>query len=301
MQIGFICPDGQKTKFEECFKECRMKERCVTLPTLKVISQQREWTGKPHVTQCLKGTLEAYRLIVIPYYVSPQRAAFRLLGSNHHKLLEAPADLPVLDEQLFSEDDAESQGQPDLWDDGTLTDYKTWGSFKVAKALGLYKVDVPTGEIYKSGAKKGQPKTRKETRQSNDKIDMDDAIYQINRYRIFYEDAGFKVKKMQVQATVRDGGLMAAQRTGVDRNIYVIPIPLLEDRQVLEYFGEKSRRLIEAMTEGFCKPEYFCAKEECWNGRKCEGYCDVSEGCPLLEGMKTTEKDGEDNDTGENS
>ena len=257
-----------------------MGERCCTLPTLKVMAQQREWKGKPSTTQCLKGTLEAFLLLTVDYFIDPQKAAFRLLGSNHHKLLEN-TDLPILDEQVFDGEDAEVSGIVDLWDDGTLTDYKTWGSFKVGRALGLYKEDVPTGEIYKSGARKGQAKTRKETRQSPDKVDMDDAVYQLNRYRIFYEKAGFKVNKLQIQATVRDGGIRAATSTGVDRNIYIIPVPILSDEKILTYFKRKSEALLRCMKEKKAKPIDYCTKEERWDGRKCDKYCDVNFKCPV--------------------
>ena len=36
--------------------------------------------------------------------------------------------------------------------DGTLGDLKVTSSFKLMKALGIYKVDAPTGEVFKTGA-----------------------------------------------------------------------------------------------------------------------------------------------------
>ena len=61
-------------------------------------------------------------------------------------------------------------GQIDAYGDslGTgeniLLDYKVTSSFKARKALGFHQVDVPTGEVYKTGIKKGQPKYKKEWR-----------------------------------------------------------------------------------------------------------------------------------------
>ena len=51
------------------------------------------------------------------------------------------------------------------------------------RALGYYKVDVLTGEVYKTGARKGQPKTRKEWRMDGVKHLLDWAI-QLNYYRM---------------------------------------------------------------------------------------------------------------------
>ena len=61
------------------------------------------------------------------------------------------------------------------------------------RALGYYKVDVPTGEIYKTGLKKGQPKYKKEWRTDGVRHILDWAI-QLNYYRILLEQRGFEVK-----------------------------------------------------------------------------------------------------------
>ena len=51
------------------------------------------------------------------------------------------------------------------------------------KALGIYKQKVDTGDVYKSGLKKGQPKFRSELRFDGVRDLLDWAI-QINAYRI---------------------------------------------------------------------------------------------------------------------
>ena len=61
-------------------------------------------------------------------------------------------------------------------------------SFEVMKALGIYKVDVETGEVYKTGLKKGQPKTRKEFRWQDD---YEVLIYK--RAKNFVENFGSEV------------------------------------------------------------------------------------------------------------
>ena len=40
------------------------------------------------------------------------------------------------------------------------------------------------------------------------------------------------ISKMQVQATVRDGGLAIAESRGVFRDIYIITIPRLDPRRL---------------------------------------------------------------------
>jgi len=60
---------------------------------------------------------------------------------------------------------------------------KITSSFKLMKALGIYKVKVNTGEVYKSGLKKGQPKFRSELRYDGVRDLLDWAI-QLNAYRM---------------------------------------------------------------------------------------------------------------------
>lgn len=64
------------------------------------------------------------------------------------------------------------------------------------RALGYYKVDVPTGELYKAGLKKGQSKTRKEWRTDGVRHILDWAM-QLNYYRILLEQRGFTVDRME--------------------------------------------------------------------------------------------------------
>jgi hypothetical protein len=91
--IGFICPDSQKIKFEDCFKECRLKDslpcnRCKALPFLRKCSRQREWEGEPSTTQLLIGTREAWLKITRVYFINPDDRAFSILGTNAHSVLE---------------------------------------------------------------------------------------------------------------------------------------------------------------------------------------------------------------------
>lgn len=58
--IGFICPDGETTTFKRCLDTCRMSERCMSVATLKMMSDQRPKERPPSTTELLSGTCEAY-------------------------------------------------------------------------------------------------------------------------------------------------------------------------------------------------------------------------------------------------
>ena len=102
------------------------------------------------------------------YAVEPSSVLYALQGQAIHSINESHTQGNILSEERLKDDI--TSGQFDLFgkiidaDDGVLGDLKVTSSYKLMKALGIYKVDVPTGEVYKTGAKKGQPKTRKEFR-----------------------------------------------------------------------------------------------------------------------------------------
>ena len=136
-------------------------------------------------------------------------------------------------------------------------------------------VDVETGGVYKSGAKKGEKRTRKEPKLTGN-VDNKDVELQLNNYRIMLENAGFKVEKILVEAIVRDGGTVAARSRGITENGYLIPIRILPDKEVQEYFQRKAEALKVALETGLCEK---CTSEERWEDRKCQNYCDVARHC----------------------
>lgn len=282
---GFICPDGIEVKLESCYKECRLGHRCLTLPSLVSISKVRDWTGEGSTTQLLLGTMEAYLKLTKPYYVVPEDRAFMLDGTEHHRNLEEVArelglvaEVPLsLDKDVF--DLLEWEGK-----ELVLTDYKRWGSFRVAKALGIVVVGKhpdPSGAVYKTTSKygkAGEPKLVPVFGVNPDKIDNFEAKYQLNRYRIMLKTlASITVHRLQLQATVRDGGLYVAKERGVFHKIYLIPIPILPDDEVEGYFAHKQEALKLAMEQDHW--ELPCNVRESWEGMKCAEYCDVWEFC----------------------
>ena len=151
------------------------------------------------------------------------------------------------------------------------------------KALGYYKVDVPTGEVYKTGLKKGKSKTRKEWRTDGVGHVLEWAI-QLNYYRILLEQAGFKVKDMVIQALCRDYSLRMASERNITRPLYLIKINRISDHWIKLYMSEKAKRLQKAVKENHLPAR--CSARERWHDRKCQSYCDVAEFCPYGRLMK---------------
>ncbi|MDR3599396.1 MAG: hypothetical protein P4L49_02755 [Desulfosporosinus sp.] len=282
--VGFLC-NGQNIAFDTCLNECPFSDqfpggRCLSKRTLRFIAEQREWAGTPSTTQLLKGTREAVFEIIYPYYIDPQKAIFRIIGTKGHGLLDQYVGSNELGEIRIK--DEISSGAFDFYDPetGDFYDTKTSGSYKIRKAMGLYQVDVPTGEVYKTGEKKGKPKTKKEWREGG-YMDCLDWKIQLNDYRLKLESCGFPVKRMFVEALARDSGLKAAAMNGVEQNGTLIPIGNIPDRHIKAYMQRKKDLLIGTMEVNSTPPK--CRTRETWNGRKCQGYCNVSEYCQIAE------------------
>lgn len=294
----FICPDGQQSEIATCLADggCRLKKRCLTKSTLTSLGKQRKWAGIPSVTQLIRGTMEAFLLITEDYAESPQESTFKLLGTTVHKNLEENEfgnSLAEGDLQYTTKDGISMR--PDLLEteDGwnILTDYKVSGSYKIAKAIGLYAVlEEDTKNQYKQRTNitnpengeqitrlKGDNKLVKVWKRDIRRQDCLDWIRQTNYYRLGINEMGFDVDEMRVQALVRDGGLQIAQQRGLDEKIYMIPIPVLDDVAVRSYFVSKRTALLKALDDVKCLQP--CTDEESWDGRKCEQYCSVADKC----------------------
>jgi len=270
-QIGFKCPDGGCINFEDCFKGCRLGERCLSIRTLKEMSQTREWTGLPSTTQLLKGTREMFLQIKAPYYIDPQSRVPSLIGNGAHHLLEQFGD-GRSEERITGE---LSSGAYDYYEEGELFDLKTYGSYQAAKVMGIESEQVEDG-YYKTGDKKGQVKYKKVLNFNGRKNRFDLAV-QLNDYRMKLESTGREVKRMFCEILVRDCGTYLARQRGILRNGYLIEINKISDSWIVKYMTVKSSRLLKALeTNTMPKP---CTKRETWGGTKCTAYCDVREFC----------------------
>ena len=278
----FICPDGQRIAIQKCLERCPRKERCMFLPTLRAVAKSIDrGIEEPTVTELIAGTREAYLKKTTNYAVDPQSVLYALHGQEVHTIHEKNMGGEILGEERLQ--DRITSGKFDLYgkildgEEGVLGDLKVTSSYKIMKALGIHKVDVPTGETYKTGARKGQPKTRKEFRFDGVRHVWDWAV-QINYYRLLLEQAGFKVNRMCIQALCRDSSLKTAAERGITKPVYIIPINRISDCWLRLYFSAKSHRLQFALdTKRLPRP---CTMKETWGGRKCLEYCDARESCP---------------------
>jgi len=256
-----------------------------------MIAYDREWKG---VTPSMAGNgprLE-YLKKTKPYHIDPNDRVFAALGTGVHGKLSlfAYTDNILAEEPLSDE---QTTGTPDCIEVDeeqkgyyVLTDYKTWGSFKVAKALGIVKItkDVPILDdkdnpiLLKSGPNKGQPKTKKEHKfeKQADEVDMYETELQLNRYRILFEESDFPISRIQIQACIRDGGTYTAKGRGILNNKEIIPVRILTDPIVLNYYRILADDIGVADRTGYVRK---CNKWESWDGRRCDGYCDVKQYC----------------------
>jgi hypothetical protein len=197
----------------------------------------------------LNPTRLEYLQITKPFAIDPFDQAFALLGTRHHQTLEDVAKkLEGLEPEKYMR--GEVSGIVDLLepinggDQYRLIDYKTYGSYAVAKHLGL---------------KEGE----------NDKRKL---ALQLNNYRILAQGLGFNVVEIKAQVTVRDGNTRTARENGVTKNIYLLDVEILPDDIVQDYFITKAAALNEALKTGITE---LCEYEERWGGRRCKGYCPV--------------------------
>lgn len=309
----FRCPDGANIDIPKCLDKCRLGNRCLTRSTLAVIAQDRPWTGVPHVTQLLNGTMLEYLKISNPYTIDPKSRAFALLGSSHHKLLEVGTRQGVrmvwgvgiggadvvgevsgvgkvsgvvgidllggVDEGLKISQELHCrgflaeiplnigwlQGTCDLLElDGEeliLTDAKVWGSNRLLH-------NKPSGIDFHP---------------SRTPPDLIEAQLQLNAYRVMIKQQyRWDIDRLQVQCTVRDGGLSATVRRGVKELMYLLPVGKLPDDIVIEYFQDKAEALKRAIDTS--SPPQPCTYEERWGGNRCKAYCEVASFCS--EGVK---------------
>jgi hypothetical protein len=280
----FICPDGERVNCEDCIALCRQHRRCASLATLRAIwESERQWDGTPHVTDLLNGPMMTMLKVTRDYAVVPSSRAYALLGSTHHKLMEKSSDYPAeMKVEVMgiqgTVDSLEPAGNG-LWH---VVDFKTWGSYRVARALGMEergKKPDPSGATYSRGGawgKAGTPKMVKVWAANPLKAELENEKIQLNFYRIGVETKGMSVAKMMIQATVRDGNTVTARGYGIDDPVYMIEVPAVDDIELMVELMHRREELEGALASGAAR---FCNDAECWGGRRCNGYCDVWEWC----------------------
>ena len=293
--IKFICPDGKRIDIADCLRFCPKQQRCMFLPTLRAVANSLDrQISEPTVTELIAGTRETFLKKTTDYAVDPASILYALHGQAVHSINERHTQGNILSEERLK--DEITSGQFDLFgkildaDDGVLGDLKITSSFKLMKALGIYKVKVDTGEVYKSGLKKGQPKFKIELRFDGVR-DLLDWSIQINYYRLLLERVGFKISRMYIQALCRDSGLRIAAERGIDKPVYIIAINKISDHWLQRYFLHKAKLLRDAINSNTLPP--VCSVRERWGNRKCFGYCAARENCPHAKSLLKEATDDE--------
>ena len=289
----FICPNGQRIRIADCLCSCPNSQRCMFLPTLRAVADSLNRNiDEPTVTELISGVRETYLKKTSSYAVDPASILYALQGQAIHSINEQQTQGAILSEERLKDDI--TSGQFDLFgkildaDEGVLGDLKITSSFKLMRALGIYKVKVDTGEFYKSGLKKGQPKFKTELRFDGVR-DLLDWSIQLNYYRLLLERAGFKISRMYIQAICRDASLRIAVERGIDKPVYIIPINKISDHWLTRYFQHKAKLLREAIKSKTLPP--ICSFRERWGNRKCIGYCAARENCPYAQRLQSQKQE----------
>ncbi len=279
----FVCPNHDKILIKQCLSTCPHCIRCMAKPTLETVAKSvadRNLGRRYSVTELLSGTRELYLKKTTDYAINPQDHIFAMHGSAVHSICEHSSSSTVLTEfRLFNDI---FTGQIDCYGDvlgngkKILMDYKVTSSYKAMIALGYYKEEVPTGEIYKSGLKKGQQKMKKVWRYDGVRKLLDWAV-QINAYRLLLEEHNFIVDDMYIQLYVRDYSVRMSSERNITKPMYLLHINKISDHWLRTYFSAKKARLDAALKTGTAPG--FCSARESWHGRKCSDYCDVHDEC----------------------
>lgn len=283
----FTCPDGEQIRIEDCMKSCRMAERCAPKPILKMAAEERRWNGKPSVTQLDRCRRQLWLQERVEYPESPKNAVYRILGTGTHANIEHRAEEGEAEQRLEING---ITGVTDLVDEDegehVLTDYKTVGSFAVAKMLGITEIDrrdiyTESGEpvLYQRGPKKGKVKQESIYGPDPEKADISDYIMQPNIYRLAWQEMnpGKEISRLRIYAIVRDGGLYTAKQRGVTKRAYMVPIPILPEWEVKAWMDAKRAEIVEAMESESVPP--VGTPEQTWGGKFCREYCPVREAC----------------------
>lgn len=292
----FKCPgDGGLIEVDKCLsvRGCRLGRRCATLPYLRNAAKDRPWRAVTP-SQAFNGPRFIYLKEMVDYAEDPHQKAYAILGTgSHDKLSVHRLVRGFVSEEGF--DDGLIRGIPDILEPDEynvgfyiLYDYKTSGSYKVALALGLTKTQVPILDsqgyevLYKTGAKKGLPKTKVGWKVNLEKglTQIEDWSYQMNRYRILVEHHGYPISRMTVQCIPRDGNTHIATSRGVDKPVVLVDVPRLDDQMILDHYAKLQEEINQAFATGSAR---ICNEKECWDGRKCKGYCPVHKECKQME------------------
>lgn len=287
---GIVFPNGKIYEREdiEMLRLITMGEQPGTLPHnlpapityLEKMFRTREWDGKPHVTDLLRGVRQTYLEYTHPYSQTVDQLAYSVLGVSSHAGLEGQGS-----EVEFEQDGI--QGRVDILERSgvgyRLTDIKTQGSYAVAKALGVVAEEKQITDdngnplYYKTGKKAGEPKTKKSYYTDPARQNFGDTQWQLTIYALLLSKTGRLVNDTWVFYIVRDGGTAAAMSRGVTERTYYLQVPMLAPANTMDFVLNRRDRILKII-DSDTMPEP-CTPEEAWYGNRCKSYCPVAKWC----------------------
>ena len=126
------------------------------------------------------------------------------------------------------------------------------------------------------------PRPKKVVKQDPERADTFNYAMQLNKYRMMYAEKGFYADELWIEYIITEPPY-AYESWGFESPLVMIPIPMLPDTEVDEYFKKKAGHLKIAMTSGHWNEP--CDERERWRDDKgkdvkCTKFCDVNEFCP---------------------
>lgn len=288
--INFICPDGTQVPIEQCIAECPKPEACIAKTVRNSLASGVKNRGLKQfsVTELIRGTMESYLKLKTDYAIDPMSLIASTFGTAVHRVQEISGQkLDNIQTELRLNNDI-ATGQIDAYgplfspDEYAICDYKVTTSYTAAKRLGIGSHDeiVPTGEVYKTGAKKGQPKFKTVKIWHEDgRKDLWEWTLQQNFYRMLLEEHGYRVDAMYIQMLIRDYSTGMATQRHIYKPMYKIKLNKISNHWLRLYFQIKRDRLAKALeSDNLPTP---CSGRETWNGVKCSSFCDINFICPI--------------------
>jgi len=279
--------------------------------------RERVWNGKVSVTTCLRCPREYFLRQKFPHAIDPNDFAFAILGTKVHKELESENESIITEFASGIELEVDMTGIMDVVfghnEEITLGDNKTWGSFAVAKNMGLRlemreKMDDHGLPLYYKKKSKygavGDPMMVKHFIPDSTLAENFDVTMQTNMYRLMLEqelkrgtivipnaEKQKKVSTLRVYVIVRDGNTVTAKQRGIMSATYTIPIKILPDKEVVEFFEPRAiyikeqfdKHAYSSLRKIIKDPPRCGTEQETLGGWLCNKVCPVSHLCRLCE------------------
>lgn len=255
----------------------------------------RPFKGKAHVTDiigCMRSSLLKEKT---PFDIDLDKMMPLFVGNSLHSAFSDAefANIKLENDLMVGEADYIERCN-ESW---IIWDFKFVKSYAARLAIGMVSQDVPIigphglPEVYKSGAKAGKPKTRKEWSQDQRKADTKKYADQLNCYRFMMEDNGEIVNNLYIFMGIKDGGQTAAGN-GITSNSVMFRVPNYDLSIYKPKMMERAERLVAAMMSDKMVDPGEPTAEEVWDGRLCNDFCPVASQCDKIFGCKYLKEEG---------